>query len=357
MSSADLQRVERAVRNHPGRLAFVLGALAVFTLCAHELRTATFQSRFFPLLASRLTWQLGPGESPAIRFPETGPFDVTRGYSRIPEFRSRLEQRGFRVVEQSRFSPSLIFVAKLGLSPPAHERATAGLVILDKEGEKIYDATARLHTFRSYDEIPPVIVRSLLAMEDQHIQLGSDDVNPAVDWARFGRAALFSGASKLGLPVPFQGGSTLAMQMEKYRHSSGGRTGSIPDKLRQVAEASLRAYRPGNDVREVQRRLVVDYLNSVPLGGAPNYGEVHGIGEGLKVWFGLDPDSVYDVLRDPPSWNAEARALKPVLALLCGVRAPTRLLGESHAELERREGFYEKRLVRLGVLEPMLAYR
>ena len=332
------------------------GVIAI-GLLTHELHTAFLQSRFFPLLASRLTWQVEPGESPSIRYPGAGPFDVSRGYTRIPDFQSRLVQRGFRLAEQSRFSPSLIFASKLGLTPPALERATAGLVILDKNGDKIYDAAARLHTFARYEDIPPIVVRSLLSMEDQHLELGSDDLNPAVDWGRLGRAALFSGASKLGLPAVFQGGSTLAMQMEKYRHSSGGRTGSIPDKLRQLTEASLRAYRPGSDMREVQRRLVLDYLNSVPLGGAPNYGEVHGVGEGLRAWFGLDPDSVFAVLRDPPSWKAQARALKPVLALLCGVRAPSRLLGGNLEELERREGFYEKRLVKLGVVDRLLAYR
>jgi membrane peptidoglycan carboxypeptidase len=341
----------------PRWIAGVLAALLLLAASAHELHTAFLQSQFFPLVASRLTWQVEPGESPAIRYPKSGPFDVTRGYTRIPDFQDRLQQRGFRLAEQSRFSPTLIFAGKLGLTPPAAERATAGLVILDKDGNTVYDAAARLRTFRRYEDIPPVVVRSLLSMEDQHLHLGSDEVNPAVDWGRLMRAAFFDGASKLGLPAVFQGGSTLAMQMEKYRHSSGGRTGSIPDKLRQVTEASLRAYQPGSDMREVQRRLVVDYLNSVPLGGAPNYGEVHGIGEGLHAWFGLDADSVFSVLRDPPSSRAEARALKPVLALLCGVRAPSRLLGGDPAELLRREDFYERHLVKLGVLNRTLADR
>jgi membrane peptidoglycan carboxypeptidase len=338
-------------------MVVLFGGVIALGLSVHEFHTAVFQSHFLPLLTSRLTWQVERGESPSIRFPSSGPFDVTRGYSRIPDFRGRLEQHGFQVAEQARFSPQLVFASKLGLSPPAPERATAGLVLLDKDGEKIYDATARLHVFRRYEDIPLIVVRSLLSMEDQHLELGSDDLNPAVDWGRLGRATLFDGASKLGLPVAFQGGSTLAIQMEKYRHSSGGRTGSISDKLLQVADASLRAYRPGSDVREVQRRLVLDYLNSVPLGGAPNYGEVHGIGEGLRAWFGLDPDSVFAVLRDPPSWKAEALALKPVLALLCGVRAPTRLLGERPEELTRREAFYEKRLVSLGIIDSQLGYR
>jgi len=337
--------------------AYLAVGLFAISLSVLEARTAFLQSRLFPLLASKLTWQLAPGESPSIRFPESGPFDVSRGYSRIPDFGARLRQRDYRLVEQARFSKPLVFMSKLGISPPSEERSTAGLVILDANGEKIYDAASRIHTFARYEDIPPIVVQALLAMEDQHLHLTSDDVNPAVDWGRLGRATLFDGASKLGLPVAFQGGSTLAIQIEKYRHSAGGRTSSITDKLKQVADASLRAYRGGDDVKDVQRRLVLDYINSVPLGGAPNYGEVHGIGEGLKAWFGLDPDSVFAVLRDPPSPRAEARALKPVLALLCGVRAPSRMLGQSMPELTRRESFYEKKLVRLGLIDRWMADR
>lgn len=337
--------------------AYLAVGLIAAGLAANEWHTAFLQSRLFPLLASKLTWQVGPGESPSIRFPQSGPFDVSRGYSRIPDFGARLRERDYRLVEQARFSKPLVFMSKLGISPPAEERATAGLVILDANGEKIYDATSRIHTFARYEDIPPIVVQSLLAMEDQHLHLTSDDLNPAVDWGRLGRATIFDGASKLGLPVAFQGGSTLAIQIEKYRHSAGGRTTSITDKLKQVADASLRAYHGGDDVRDVQRRLVLDYINTVPLGGAPNYGEVHGIGEGLKAWFGLDPDSVFAVLCDPANPRAEARALKPVLALLCGVRAPTRMLGQSLPELVRRESFYEKRLVRLGVIDRWMGYR
>src|SRR5215510_2462130 len=106
MSSEVLQRFDRTIRN-PRRITLMIAGLTILAFSAQEVRTAFLQSRLFPLLAARLTWQVEPGESPSIRFPGDGPFDVTRGYSRIPDFRSRLQARDFRVVEQSRFSPSL----------------------------------------------------------------------------------------------------------------------------------------------------------------------------------------------------------------------------------------------------------
>src|SRR5262245_25307991 len=101
-------------KHNPRWIAGTVAAVFVLTVSAHGLHTAFLQSTLFPLLASRLTWQVEPGESPSIRYPEDGPFDVSRGYSRIPDFQSRLEQRDFRLVQQARFSAPLVFAAKLG---------------------------------------------------------------------------------------------------------------------------------------------------------------------------------------------------------------------------------------------------
>src|SRR6185369_17592150 len=114
-------------------------------------------------------------------------------------------------------------------------------------------------------------------------------------------ASLLDAGSKLGMNLPIQGGSTLAIQLEKYRHSPNGRTNSPLDKLRQVAGASLKAYRDGADTRDWRREIVVDYLNTAPLAAAPGYGEINGLGDGLYAWFGLDLDDVKAALRDEGS--------------------------------------------------------
>ena len=84
------------------------------------------------------------------------------------------------------------------------------------------------------------------------------------------------------------GGSTLATQMEKYRHSGNGMTSSAREKLIQMASASVRAYQNGEDTTVYRRQLVLDYVNSVPLSAAPGFGEVNGLGDGLFVWYGTD---------------------------------------------------------------------
>ena len=346
----------RREREVSSRAVFVrlLAFALLFGIVAVELQTSFLQSHLLGWLSSHLTWKVETGESPEVVYPRYGPFDVRLGYTRIPQFRQRLEEHGFRIAQQSRFSSTLAAITRLGVSPPARERAVAGLVIRGRDGTVLFDANVRRHRFERYEDIPPQVVSTLLLMENRHLEGSADYVNPAVDWGRLGRAALLSAASLVGMPAHFQGGSTIAVQIEKYRHSRGGRTGSASEKLQQILSASLRAYREGPHTRDEQHAIVLDYLNTVPLGGAPGYGEVHGLGEGLRAWFGMDPDHAFAALRGPDD-DARARTLKHTIALLCAVRAPTRMLRTDHAELERRGHYYIGSLAQHGVLDSTLA--
>ena len=117
-----------------------------------------------------------------------------------------------------------------------------------------------------------------------------------------------------------------------------GRTSSPLDKLRQVAGASLKAYRDGADTREWRREIVVDYLNTAPLAAAPGYGEINGLGDGLYAWFGIDLADVKRGARRPTATRQRrARAYKHALALLIALRAPTTYL-QTRSRRARRQG-------------------
>jgi membrane peptidoglycan carboxypeptidase len=173
---------------------------------------------------------------------------------------------------------------------------------------------------------------------------------------------LVQGGRTLGLPLANEGGSTLAVQLEKYRHSQEGLTSSSVDKIQQIVSASLRAYQGGPDTREARRRIVLEYLNSMPLAAAPGVGEIHGLKDGLRTWFNADPDAVCDELRmgGPESERGHhdedrAWAFKHVLALLCAVRAPTEFLLRDHERLEKRTDAYASLLEREGVIDSTFA--
>ena len=352
MRSTQRVRARRAWLPRTSWPTAAITALVLSVVALVEIKLSAVQSLVLPALASQLTWRLDRGASPRIVFPRKGPYDVASGYSSLPAFQQRLTTRGYRVVDQARFSKALAMAAALGLTPPARDKTSTGLLISDERGHIEYDAVARQPRFSRYEDIPDVIVRSLLYMEDRRL-LGPSrpSLNPAVDIGRLARAAVFSAGSTIGLPFAFQGGSTLAIQIEKYRHSQSGRTGSVVDKLRQIVSASLRVYHDGPDTRAERRQIILDYVNSVPLGGAPGYGEVHGIGEGLRAWFDLNPQSTFDQLRSSLPTAQHTRALKQVLALLCAVRAPTRFLADDHAELERRLSYFENELHNSGVID------
>jgi membrane peptidoglycan carboxypeptidase len=335
-------------------ITLFVGTLAGVTW--HETRTSAFQSRLFTTLASRLSWTVQPGRSDRIRFPVDGPYDVRLGYTRIPAFSRSLESRGFRTLEQARFSPTMEALARLGITPVYDEPDDAGLVVTDAEGDTLYDLTPRGDNFERYEDVPPLVVSSLLYMENR--QLGDPPdarTNPTVDWGRLAKATMLYAGHKVGLPLRAEGGSTLATQIEKFRHSEGGRTDSPIEKLRQIVAASLRVYRGGEDTRAARRQIVVDYLNSMPLAAAPGYGDVYGIGEGLYAWFGMDLAEEAQAIDQPGVTPAKARALKHVIALLYAVRAPSTYLLRDRAALEARVDNYVTMLERGDVLPFALA--
>src|SRR3546814_8088136 len=107
------------------------------------------------------------------------------------------------------------------------------------------------------------------------------------------------------------GGSTIATQLEKMRHSPGGRTDTPVEKLRQMVSASMRAYRDGPDTMDERRQLVVDVLNSTPLAGRVGPGVVIGLGEGLALWFGAAFNRANALFRGSEGHTSELQTPMP----------------------------------------------
>ncbi len=73
------------------------------------------------------------------------------------------------------------------------------------------------------------------------------------------------------------------------------------DKLRQMGSAALRAYQDGPETMEARQRMVRDYLNSVPLAAIRVEGEITGLGDGLRAWYGADFAEVNRALHPVPT--------------------------------------------------------
>lgn len=331
------------------RLAFFLAVLvAIFV----EFQTSLVQSWIFTSTNERVYYTLGDGPSREIAFPRPAPFDDRRGYSKLPLFQSRLEAQGYKVVRQARQSETMRTLFEHGVSPPYKERPDAGLDIRGADGAPLFRYAQSEFLFEKIDDIPPLLVNTLLYLENRDLHRpASPWQNPVIEWDRMIKAALMYVAAKLHMPVPVQGGSTLAVQLEKFRHSPNGRTDTPLEKLRQIIGASLKAYREGANTRAWRDRIIVDYFNTVPLAAAPGYGEIHGLGEGLHAWFGMPLAEAVAALKAPGQSPAKLRAFKHALTLLISVRAPSVFLIEERASLEAKVNRFTRLLARAGVID------
>ncbi len=335
----------------------LLAGTAVGGLLVYEAHSSRLQARFLTRYAAGLGHQTAPGASDQLRFPTHGPFDQRLGYTAIPDVVSRLAPRGFEVTEQARQSPELLAHLDRGLYAPFAEKGRAGLTVLDCHREPVYSFRYPYRTFERFEQVPPLVAQALMFIENRDL-LDTDrpQMNPAVDWVRFTRAVLGQLGSRIDPDLDTPGGSTLATQIEKYRHSPDGFTLDAREKLRQMASASVRAYRQGADTLPVRRQILLDYLNTVPLSAAPRHGEVHGLGDGLWVWFGTDFERARALLmpvEDLAGDQAErAQVLRQVVALMVAHRRPSWYLAEGRGELDQTTDAYLRLLAAEGIIDP-----
>ena len=351
-------------QRHPWRRLFwllVLITIAALAFATYaEMRTSRLQAREFSRWATSLTYSVEPGPSEAIVYPGDGPFDKRLGYSALGDFLPRLLKRNYVVEQQTRFSAPLMSYAGHDLFVPYQEKSQAGLVITDCRGDPLYLYRYPQQLYTEFAQIPPVMVNSLLFVENRGLLENQEPLlNPAVDWPRFAKAAWSQVAKMFALPGQSAGGSTLATQLEKYRHSPDGLTGSGPEKIRQMISASVRAYQSGPQTLQARQRIVRDYLNSVPLSAVPGHGEVHGMAEGLRVWYGADFEQVNRALAstttDPASEAARGLALRQVLSLMIAQRRPSYFLNKGHDDLVELTDSHIRLLAANDIVDPTLA--
>jgi membrane peptidoglycan carboxypeptidase len=331
----------------------------VSLIAAYELHTSRLQAALFTSVTRQTKYDVRAGASDAIRFPSHGPYDTRLGYARLPTFIHRLQQRGFATAQQARWSAALMTLARAGVFPPYYAKAQAGLVLLDRRGHRLHTTAYPKHVYRSFEDIPPIVVSSLLFIENRELlDAGSPYANPAVEVDRLLKAVWDTSLHRLTGARPISGGSTLAVQLEKVRHSPEGRTDSAAEKGRQILSATLRAYLDGPGTVEARRQIVTDYLNTLPLGAVAGFGEVFGLGDGLVWWYGVDFDAINQILLTAGDPIADRRAVavayRRALSLLAAVKKPAVFLTRDAGALDARVDAYLPALAAAGVIPPWL---
>ncbi|HYC05315.1 MAG TPA: transglycosylase domain-containing protein [Azospirillaceae bacterium] len=326
----------------------------------YETKTSWLQSHLLARLGKDLTYRVAAGPTDKVRYPEHGPYDERLGYVGLPKFIERLSAGPYRVEQQARWSQPMLDYHAFGGFTPYAEKTAAGLSIFDRAGNPLHNAKFPERTYANYSAVPPLVVRSLLFIENRELLDPTyPNRNPAVEWDRFALAVIGMPLEALFPERQQIGGSTLATQIEKYRHSPGGQTSGGTDKLRQMMSASVRAYLAGSDTTKARFQIVVDYLNSTPLSARPGIGEVNGLGDGLWAWFGTDFATANRILAKPARTEDElarqAIVYKQVLSLLLAQRRPSFYLSVNRTALETLANQHLSTLEKAGVIDAALA--
>ncbi|MEX8518916.1 MAG: transglycosylase domain-containing protein [Leptothrix sp. (in: b-proteobacteria)] len=346
----------------PQLIKWGLGLLAVLGLAQlvlWEMNTSTLQAYVLAAWARELTFSRQPGASANIRFPQAGPYDERLGYTRLPEFLPRLIARDYAVTAQAQQSGALMGYLDNGFFAPYRERSQAGLQVLDCRGEPLFTTHVPQQVYASFEVVPPLVAQTLAFVENREVLSTAEPKhNPALEWARMGRAVLDQASSVLDSNRSGAGGSTLATQIEKFRHSADGRTAAPIDKVHQLVSASVRAYMDGEETLAARQRIVLDYLNSLPLGALRGWGEVHGVNDGLAAWYGTDVSEANRLLRQPSEQAdglpARALALRQMLSLIMAQRRPAFYFGAGQPQLIQMTASYLRLLADAGVIGPAL---
>jgi len=339
-------------------LIFLLASAVVLAI-TYEIRTSAWEAALFSRYSKTATWRLQAGESKEISFPLDGPFDISRGYTHLPNFQQRLKEKGYAVTSQARQSKTALFLGRNGIPIPYDRRDDPGLRLNDKDGAEAYHVNQNIQQFPSFKSIPPLLIKILLHRENRELfDFEHPFLNPAIEWDRLSLASFrYLGERLFGISGGI-GGSTLVTQMVKFRHSSKGMTSGPMDKARQIIGGSLWAYRKGPNTIDTRKEIVREYLNGMPLGAAKGYGEINGIGKGMWTWFGKDVDRLMSDLQmnetDHDMLYRKAKTLKEALSLIIATRHPSLYLQKDHTILEKKANGYLRLLETDGIISPAL---
>jgi membrane peptidoglycan carboxypeptidase len=322
-----------------------------------EMQTSWLQSGVLSKYAQKMTFQVEPGPNPAVPpFPGQGPYNERLGYIGLPGFIDNLTRGPFQVEQQARSSPEFNAFVQHGGFATFREKTRAGLTVKDRNGSILFQARYPERVYEDFDSVPKLVADTLLFIENRELLNAPFPThNPAVEWDRFALAILSMPVQWLHPGMRIPGGSTLATQIEKYRHSPDGQTVGATEKLRQMASASMRAYLDGPDTHFARRRIVVDYLNSTPLTARFGFGEVNGLGDGLWAWYGSDFAEANRLLREPTKTpldlRRKAEIYKQVLSLMLAQRRPSHYLIADRDALNELADSHLRLLASQGVID------
>ena len=343
-----------------------LALVSVVTLVAvaayMELETSHFQRAYFEEFSEDVSYSLvevKPGEEIEVeQLPQapSGPWDLRHGYAHTRQLAKAIPHAGYELVAHARTSESYDELVEEGFNPPVEEKMQMGMTLYDAHGNLLRARQSPQRVWSNFAEVPSEIAETLTFVENRELLHPSHPTqNPVIEWDRIARAGAMYALSKIGVDVDVPGGSTLATQLEKFRHSSDGTTDGIYDKYQQMMSASIRVYAEGADTRDDRERITLHYLNGVPLSSQAPVGPVYGLRDGLWAYFGIEADEMERAFEEGGDLAERGRIYAAALGLIISQRAPTTLLHEAPERLNELVSTNLDLLEKEQIIEPELA--
>lgn len=345
-----------------GQYAALFALTAGIALIGYEMKNSTLEQYIFTRMANgtlgaSMTTKTPPAESPR---------DKTLGYASSVAEDTILRSKKFDVTPQKEWQEHSFL--GLGLYPIYEDKMQAGLHIYDTNGTPLFVSDYPREAFKSFENIPETWWKSLLLVENNELLADRPaSKNVVIEWDR----TILAIAQRLGVPGN-AGGSGLATQNEKILHSKGAVTAHAADKARQMLSASVRYYSHAN-----AEKIILNYMESVPLSSTPLDGEVFGFAAGMKTWYGRNLDETTRILNQPEDslsydeLKLKAQVYREAFSLVMAVKKPSYFFNGPHkgktnltkaerqkigrTALENRIDIYLPKLVASGIISEKLA--
>ncbi len=340
-----------------------ISALTLIVAAAYiEVETSQYQRHYFEELAHDVDYTVVPVNEgkeldlETIHQTAVGPWNKRRGYTRARDIATSVTTSGYDLVGRAKPNEAYLDLEARGFNPPVEEKTQAGMQLLDTRQEPLRVRQTPARIWNSFDDVPTEIAETLAFVENRELlEPAHPSQNPVIEWDRVARAGGLYALEQLGADVDVPGGSTLATQLEKFRHSSDGTTDGVVDKYRQMMSASMRVYAEDADTRDDREAILLRYLNDVPLSSQAPHGPVFGLKDGLWAYFGIDQNTLERAFSTDAELALKGEVYAAALGLIISQRAPTTLLKKAPERLDELVRINLGELERHHIITPALA--
>jgi hypothetical protein len=148
--------VKQLRKNLVSKKIFALSFLALPFLLAilYELKTNEIEATFFSWYSQDMNWNVDKGKNNRIVFPLDGPYDITMGYSRLPDFQKHLENTDYVISRQARQSQKIQSLLRNGIAIPYDKKLVLAFALMTRMALRYTTLISTPNNFLHFKQYP-----------------------------------------------------------------------------------------------------------------------------------------------------------------------------------------------------------